>query len=137
MFKADAPSSLRNSTPCRPKGLPLYLFEITNFGYRTLKFFERHLWRNYLYFEGEARAKKRDFLVIHFRKVPKTSFLACFLAKTVFLGVWESSKNQFGRQFFEIRPSPSRENPCSVPSRHGINAVIKSKSVHFFQRIFY
>ena len=60
-----------------------------------------------------ARAEKRDFMVKVFQKAHKNAFLACFLKKwlrrkkiiqsKVFIVIWESSENQFGR------PKKSRE----------------------------
>ena len=58
----SAPISV--STTCRPKGSSLYYFEISSFGWLTLKLFLRRLWRqNLLILKGEGAPNKRDFLV--------------------------------------------------------------------------
>ena len=59
---------------------------------------------------GECAPKKRNFLVNIFQKVPKTPFknFACgtenLVAKRVFIVIWESSENQFGRPKKEENP---------------------------------
>ena len=57
------PPSLKDSTPCRPKG-PLVLFRDINFWLTHPKIFLKRPWApTYTNFYGGARAEKRDFLV--------------------------------------------------------------------------
>ena len=64
------PPSLRDSTPCRPKGSPLWYF------LRNPFLAER---RQYiLILRGSARQKTQFFLSKFLKKCPKTAFFDCF-----------------------------------------------------------
>ena len=127
---------LRDSTPCRPKGSPLWYFFRNPFWPTDPKIFRKApLAPIYTKFEGGRAPKKTRFFFEIFHKVAKNGVLTVFLkillrrrkfcqnrGKTV---LWESSKNQFGRpkenmvvkilvNFLKIRPPP-RENPRSAP----------------------
>ena len=56
--------------PADPNGPPLSYFEISVFGWPTLKFFKRRLWRQYiLILKGErAPKKKTQFFCPNFQK---------------------------------------------------------------------
>ena len=119
--------SLRDSTPCRPKGSPFDTFSEIHFWPTDPKIFlKAPLAPIYTNFEGERAPKKRDFVVNIFQKVSKNGFLTVF-SKVCLQGkkfcqnrgkkvLWESSKNQYGRLknkleiFLKIRPLPSRKS---------------------------
>ena len=62
-------------TPAEPKGTPLYYFEISLFGLRTLKFSKRSLRRQYYLFLRGKRAPEFS------KKCLKTPFLVCLFSK--------------------------------------------------------
>ena len=71
---ADA-SFLRDSTPCRPKGSPLWYFLRNPFLPTDPKIFEKAPSAPmYTNFEGEHASKKCNFLFKIFQKVPKNGF---------------------------------------------------------------
>ena len=135
------PAPLRDSTPCRPKGTPLWYFLRNPFLVTDPKIFLKAPSAPiYSIFEGGARAEKTRFFCQHFSKsAQKRLFLTVFSkiclrrrkfsqnrGKTV---LSESSKNQFGRPkkikgrqnfrfFFENPPPPPRENPRSAPDTY-------------------
>ena len=96
----------------------------------------------YTNFEGGARAEKTGFFGQNFPKKPKNVYFLPVFSKfclrrrksgrnSVFLVLWQSSENQFGRpkkkgrqnfRFFLKNPPPPpppRENPRSAPGWRG------------------
>ena len=70
---------LRDSTPCRPKGSPLWYFLRNPFWPTYPKISLKRLWRQYfLFLSGKRAPKKHIFLVKIFQKRPKNAFLDCF-----------------------------------------------------------
>ena len=100
---------LRDSTPCRPKGSPLWTILRNPFWMTDLKIFRKApLAPIYADFDGGARWKKTRFLVEIFQKVHKNPrfwpvFLKiCLRCRNVsqsrlFIVFWESAENQFDR----------------------------------------
>ena len=119
----------RDSTPFRPKGSPLCTILRNSYLVTDPKIFLKAPWAPICTnFEREARAKKSQFFWSKFsKKGLKTSTFGLFFFQNfdqnrVFLLIWKSSENQFGRPkkkvykifgfFFENLP---HENPRSAP----------------------
>ena len=126
---------LRDSTPCRPKGSPLWYYYEIHFWPTDPKIFLRApLAQIYTNFEGERAPKTRRKF---FKNCPKTVFLNCFSKfclrrrkfdqNIVFLMLEESSESQFGRPkkkvvkifeiFLKIRPLEKILDPPLVQSK--------------------
>ena len=128
---ADALSLPQGFDPSQPKESPV----CTVLRYPCLvtdpkNFLKAPLAPIYNNFEREARAEKRNFLVNNFQKVPKNTLFGFFQnfacgadisPKTVFLVLWESLENQFGRpkkngqKFLKIFDNPPLEKILDPP----------------------
>ena len=138
---------LKDSTTCRSKGSPFVLFWDIHFWLTDPKIFlKAPLAPIYTNFKGERAPKKCNFLVKVFQKVSNKTFFVLFFffnklpaaqkigQNRVFVVIWESSENPFGRfkkgwqSFFGVDkiffksargrplpPPPPRENPRSAP----------------------
>ena len=106
---ADASSSLRYSTPCRPKGSPLCT--VLRYPYLVMepkkKYFKGALGANvYLFWGGSARRQSAIFWSKFSKKVLKNAFVGLFFFKFClrrrklhgfFKMLWESSENFWSR----------------------------------------
>ena len=99
---------VRNLTPCRPKGPPLYYFEISILDDWPSNSSSSAFGANiYKFWGGSARQKNTTFWSKFSKKCKKRLFWPLFWKNylwrwkfgqfRVFIVIWESSRNQFGR----------------------------------------
>ena len=99
--------SFRDSTPCRPKGSPLWYF-LGNPLSRNPQYL--------LLLRGVRAPKKRNFLVKIFQKVPKNAFFDCFFLQKFACGAENfakvGAKQCFGRaqkiNLVDLKKRPSK-----------------------------
>ena len=118
---------LQGFDPLPTQRFPLWFFLRNPFLVTDPKIFLKAPWAPiYTKFEGELAPKKCDFFMSKFsKKCPKTAFLTCFLKdflrrrkfgqNSIFLVLYESFENQFGRP---------KENPRSAPVQFQVNFEI-------------
>ena len=92
---------LRYSTPCRPKGSPLWYFLRNPFFLPTdpkifLKTPSAPIYTN---FEGERAPKKCDFFVKILQKVPKNGFFDLFFRKSNLVDLKKKRSSKFSKLF--------------------------------------